>query len=286
MMSDIAAADLDIAHLSSWIGRETAATELLTAELVEKFNATLDIASPETAPGAPAPRLIHLCLTQPAALASALGPDGHPARGGFLPPVPLPRRMWAAGAFTFHGDLAVGDRVRRTSRIADVQVKHGRTGALCFVEVDHAIDVEGRIVLAERQTIVYRGVDQGTPGKPAEPAPVGTHVRTVDPSPTLMFRYSALTFNGHRIHYDHPYATKVEGYPGLVFHGPLQATLLYNLAAEIRGTPPARFTFRSLSPLFDNAPVLLNAVEEGDGLKLWTCRRGGPIAMTAEATWS
>lgn len=277
---------LDIDHLRSWIGREEVASEPVGPELVRKFRATFDEDPGDPRPGETAPQLLHWCLAQPVAPMHALGPDGHPARGGFLPPVPLPRRMWAGGSFVFHGDLKIGDTMRRVSRIGDVAVKEGRSGTLCFVTVKHEIDVDGRAILTETQDIVYRGLDgAGAQTKASAPAPEGRHRRAVAPSPPLLFRYSALTFNGHRIHYDHPYVTKVEGYPGLVVHGPLQATLLLRYARELKGAPPARFAFRGLSPLFDTEPFHMNAEEDGGTLKLWTARDGGPFAMTAEAEW-
>ncbi|QRG06967.1 MaoC family dehydratase N-terminal domain-containing protein [Xanthobacter dioxanivorans] len=277
---------LDIDHLRSWIGREDTAAELVTAELVRRFCATFDEDPGAPLPSQAVPRLLHWCLAQPAAPSHALGPDGHPARGGFLPPVPLPRRMWASGRLAFHGEIRVGDTMRRISRIESVEAKAGRTGALCFVTVRHEIDVDGRPTLSETQHIVYRGLDAGGPpaGAP-EPAAEGAFRRAVDPSPPLLFRYSALTFNGHRIHYDDPYVTQVEGYPGLVVHGPLQATLLYRFATEIRGAPPVRFSFRGLSPAFANVPLFLNAEEDAGKLTLWTARAGGPVAMQAEAEW-
>ncbi|MGK9230263.1 MaoC family dehydratase N-terminal domain-containing protein [Inquilinus limosus] len=277
---------LDIDHLRSWIGREEVAEDIVTADLVRKFRAMLDLQADPPRVAEIAPRLLHFCLAQPAAPTAALGPDGHPQRGGFLPPVPLSRRMWAGGSVIFQGDLRVGDGVRRVSRIADVVAKEGRTGLLCFVAVDHAIEADGRPVLRERQDIVYRGPDGGGAKAPPAPAEPGRHRRRVDPSPPLLFRYSALTFNGHRIHYDRRYVMEVEGYPGLIVHGPLQATLLFNFAAELRGAPPTRFAFRSLSPLFDDDAFLLHAAEDGDGLKLWTARENGPVAMAAEAHWA
>lgn len=282
-MTDTPALDLD--HLRSWIGREETAEELVTAALVQRFRATFDDEPGAPEMGAPAPRFLHLCLAQPAAPTRALGPDGHPARGGFLPPVPLPRRMWAGGTVSFEGDLKVGDTMRRTSRVEDLSVKEGRTGTLCFVTVMHTITAGERRVLTERQDIVYRGLD--APGAPARALPAaaeGTFRREIDPSPALLFRYSALTFNGHRIHYDNPYVTRVEGYPGLVVHGPMQATLLYRFAAELLGRPLAHFSFKGLSPLFDVSPFFLNAQESAPGaLRLWTAVPGGPEAMVAEA---
>lgn len=285
-MSEALAEAIDLNHLRGWIGRVDATAELVTAELVRKFRATFDEAPGDPRTGEVAPRLIHWCLGPPVALTSVLGADGHPARGGFLPPVPLPRRMWAGGSITFHDDIRVGDTVRRVSRVEDVTLKSGHTGPLCFVTVKHELDVAGRAILTERQDIVYRGpAADSVPANVPPPAPEGARRRAWDVTPPLLFRYSALTFNGHRIHYDRPYATEVEGYPGLVVHGPLQATLLLRFAGDIHGAPPARFSFRGLSPAFDTAPLAVNAVADGEKLKLWTARPGGPVAMSAEAQW-
>ena len=280
---------IDLDHLRQWIGRSETRSELLTPAAVERFNATFDIKA-EAMDGDIAPAMIHLCLAPSAAPTSALGPDGHPARGGFLPPVPLPRRMWAGGDFSFRGDIRVGETVCRHSTITDVTMKQGRSGALCFVTVEHLISSDDRPVLTERQDIVYRGADPaGGATKPPVtapvPAPHGAHRVTVVPSAALLFRYSALTFNGHRIHYDAPYVREVETYPGLIVHGPMQATMLVQLAVRLRGRRPAQFEFRSLSPLFDDADFTLNASDDGEALKLWTSYAEGPTAMEARATW-
>ena len=275
----------DIDHLRQWIGREEIKSEQVTPALVDRFRATFDQEG-EARDGDIAPVMIHLCLASPTAPTSGLGPDGHPARGGFLPPVPLPRRMWAGGAFAFHDDIRVGEMVRRHSTIRDVTLKQGRSGVLCFVTVEHQITAEGRAVLTERQDIVYRDIDApGGARKAPDPAPHGAHRVVVSPSAALLFRYSALTFNGHRIHYDNPYVRAEEGYPGLIVHGPMQATQLVQFAGTIRGKRPSRFDFRSLSPLFDIADYTLNAVEDGEGLRLWTAYADGPLAMEARATW-
>lgn len=277
---------LDIEHLRQWIGQEETRSELVTDALVDRFRATFDQAG-SARDGEAAPVMIHLCVAPPAAPTSKLGVDGHPVRGGFLPPVSLPRRMWAGGAFTFHGDIRVGERVTRRSTIRDVTVKEGRTGTLCFVTVDHRIDSAGRLVVEERQDLVYRGHQAaGGVGRPTEAEAPGAHRVTVAPSAALLFRYSALTFNGHRIHYDTPYATTQEGYPGLIVHGPLQATMLVQFAERLRGRRPVQFSFRSLSPLFDIADFTLNARPEGLGLRLWTSYADGPVAMEAHASWS
>ncbi|MCP1198297.1 MaoC family dehydratase N-terminal domain-containing protein [Notoacmeibacter sp. MSK16QG-6] len=278
--------ELDLDHLRQWIGKEETATELLTPALVERFNATLDREGP-TESGSEAPLLIHHCLCQPAAPTSALGPDGHPKRGGFLPPVALPRRMWAGGALTFHSPLRIGEKVTRRSVIDDLVVKQGRTGILCFVTVSHHITAGGRDILTERQDIVYRDANKAgsASSKPVEAAPQGERHRRIDASPVLLFRYSALTFNSHRIHYDAPYVTEIEHYPGLIVHGPMQAMLLVQYAQELKGRAPARFSFRSVAPIFAGTDFTLNATDDGEALKLWTASMEGPIAMEANAEW-
>lgn len=278
--------DIDLEHLRRWIGRTETASERLTPSLVERFAATFDL-DWTTGEGRPAPHLIHWCLAQPAARTASLGPDGHPARGGFLPPVPLPRRMRAGGRVVFRSEIPIGALVERSSRIADVSLKQGRTGRLCFVTVEDVIRADGAIAFEERHDIVYREAAGAAAPPPDErPVETGSETRPVTISTVLLFRYSALTFNGHRFHYDHPYATQVEGYPGLVVHGPLQATLLHHFARTLAGRPPVRFAFRSLSPLFDSDAVELHARRSADGYDLWTARAGGPPAMRASASWA
>lgn len=276
---------LDIDHLKGWIGSEEVAGEILTSGLAERFEAMLDGQGDSTA-GAVASVMIHYCLGQPAARSSTLGEDGHPPRGGFMPPVPLPRRMWAASTLEFTGDIRIGDMVGRRSRVTDVEVKQGRSGILCFVTLDHAYVSGGLPVLNERQTIVYRD-NAAAPSPPAQAmaAEKGEHMRTVTPTPPLLFRYSALTFNGHRIHYDLPYATGIEGYPGLVVHGPLQATLLARFAQELAGKRPARIRVRALSSLYSTGGMVLNARWERDEMLLWTCSPSGPVAMETRVQW-
>lgn len=277
---------IDIDYLRQWIGREETRAEPVTSALVDRFNATFDLKG-DTGNGTVAPVMIHLCLAAPATPTSQLDPDGHPARGGFLPPVPLSRRMWAGGAFAFHDEIRVGETVTRRSTIQDVMAKEGRTGTLCFVTAEHKIDSNGRPVLSERQDIVYRNVYAPGPATKKTPpaADHGVHRVQIKPSATLLFRYSALTFNSHRIHYDAPYVRDVEGYPGLIVHGPLQATMLVQFAEKVCGKRPQRFQFRSLSPLFNDGDFTLNATEDGEGLKLWTSYVTGPIAMEARAEW-
>ncbi|MEM9635058.1 MAG: MaoC family dehydratase N-terminal domain-containing protein [Pseudomonadota bacterium] len=277
----------DIDHLRSWIGRKDSASQVLSETLVDQFNATFD-RSFQAELGAAAPLLIHFCLAPPTAPTQELGQDGHPARGSFLPPVPLPRRMWAGGEFLFDGDIRVGDLVTRVSTVKDVVMKQGRTGQLCFVTVEHEISAAGDLAMTERQDIVYRQAQTvSAPVSETATAPVtiAEHSRRITPSAAYLFRYSAMTFNAHRIHYDRDYVRDVENYPGLIVHGPLQATLLCQFAADIKGERPAKFRFRSTSPLFDTDDFTINAASTQDGLTLWTARPDGPIAMEAHARW-
>jgi 3-methylfumaryl-CoA hydratase len=221
---------------------------------------------------------------------AALGPDGHPARGGFLPPVPLPRRMWAGGRLEFIDAVRVGDVVTRTSRIGDVALKQGSTGQLCFVTVEHTLATPRGVAIRERQDIVYREPPPAGAVAPAGPTAAGptaaAHSRRHMADPVLLFRYSALTFNGHRIHYDRTYVTQVEGYPGLIVHGPLQAALLAEFAAEHHGgRPPATFAYRGVQPLFDGGEFSLNANAADATMELWAANGGGTPTMKATATW-
>ena len=246
-----------------------------------------DIGEPKT--GDAAPWTTHWCLAQPVFPMSMLGPDGHPTRGGFLPPVPLPRRMWAGGEIEFLEALRVGDESTRTSRISDVTMKTGSTGALCFVSVEHIVTTPRGIAIRERQDIVYRDIGGAAPAAAAKappPAPVAKHRESHVSDPVLLFRYSALTFNGHRIHYDRDYVTRVEGYPGLVFHGPLQAALIVEFAAKLRGgMPPKKFSYRGLQPLFEGTEFSINASETGAGMELWVANAEGQPTMKGTAVW-
>ncbi|PWW04036.1 3-methylfumaryl-CoA hydratase [Hoeflea marina] len=279
---------LDIEHLRGWIGRTQEKSDTVSPRLVESFNALFDAES-GIAAGDIAPLGIHWCLAPDIAPMHVLGPDGHPARGGFLPPVPLQRRMWAGGRMQSPGDIRVGDIVTRRSRIEDVTEKSGRSGPLVFVTVRHDYVTPRGVALGERQDIVYRDRETGGTGRTAPttgpgPEPIrAEHSRQIKASPTLLFRYSALTFNGHRIHYDLPYAMDVEQYPGLVFHGPLQATCLMRLAAEIAGTPLASFDYRSVAPLYAGGEISLHAAESQAGLDLWVADASHNVTMKATA---
>jgi 3-methylfumaryl-CoA hydratase len=195
--------------------------------------------------------------------------------------------MWAGGRFTFHQPLRVDEPITRISTVQDVTVKQGRNGALCFVLVRHEVTGSNGLALAEEHDIVYRDAP-GTNEAPAAPRQVrmdGVWQRDIQPSDPLLFRYSALTFNSHRIHYDRRYVTETEGYPGLIVHGPLIATLLIDLLRRNTDRPVTSFRFRAVSPLFDVAPFSVHGVPEGQGAALWARNPTGHVAMEAEATF-
>ncbi len=260
------------------IGRTQAQEDEVSPRLVRGLAAALGVPEPEALPP-----LWHWMLFQDWAPAPALGPDGHPERGGFLPPVhDLPRRMWAGGRLSFHRPLRPGERVRRTSSIEAVREKQGGSGRLVFVTVRHRIEGDAGLAVEEAQDIVYRGAE-GAAVKGAEaagPAPAGSLSAEVVPDPVLLFRYSALTGNGHRIHYDQDYVRGVEGYPGLVVHGPLQATWLAGL---LRGRALTRFSFKGLRPAFHGRRLALQAWEDGQGFALRTLDPDGAVCMQAAA---
>ncbi|MEZ5922923.1 MAG: MaoC family dehydratase N-terminal domain-containing protein [Hyphomicrobiaceae bacterium] len=276
------------ARLEDWIGRTETAHDLVTEGLIERYVATLGRALAGREP--PATLGLHWCLAPPAVPLSDTGPDGHPARGGFLPPVPLPRRMWAGGALIVHDMLQAGDLVERHSRIADVRMKEGRSGRLCFVTVEHRHVGPRGLVIEERQDIVYREAPAGPQplsGAPASPDRPGDIAVEIEATPPLLFRYSALTFNGHRIHYDRVYAIEVEHYPGLVVHGPLQATLALRLAAAAgSGQRLRRFTYRGVSPLIAGETFRVRARRETDDtMVLSVVAADGRETMTGQAEW-
>ncbi|HVY18328.1 MAG TPA: MaoC family dehydratase N-terminal domain-containing protein [Rhodopila sp.] len=277
--------ELDVDHLRSWIGKQEVLEDQVTRFPVAALSATLDRDDPPPQAGDALPPLWHWLYFLPTARQSLLGPDGHPARGGFLPPVPLPRRMWAGGRFKFHQPLRVDQPISRISVVSDVTIKQGRNGALCFVLVKHAVSGPDGLALEEEHDIVYR--DNPQPGEaPAAGKPVrtdGVWTREIVPSDPMLFRYSALTFNSHRIHYDRRYVTEVEGYPGLIVHGPLIATLLMDLLRRNTDRPVKTFRFKAVGPLFDIAPFSVHGVQEGDKAALWARNPSGHLAMEAEA---
>lgn len=280
-----------LAHLRSWEGRSETLHDDITATPVRNLSAILDRDDPAPLPGTELPPLWHWLYFLPSARQSEIGPDGHAKRGGFLPPVPLPRRMWAGGRLQWHAPLRVGDKVARESRIVSVTHKAGRTGDLVFVLVRHEVRNAQGLALTEEHDIVYRAAAKpGDPVPPPQAAPAdAAWSREIVPDDVLLFRYSALTFNGHRIHYDRRYVTEVEGYPGLIVHGPLIATLLVDLARRQR--PDARFrsfSFKAIRPTFDLHPFSVhgNPAADGKGAQLWARDHEGWLTMSAEAQFA
>lgn len=307
-----------LAHLQGWSGKSETLMDDITAAPVRGLSATLDRDDPAPLPGTALPPLWHWLYFLPQHRQSEIGADGHARRGGFLPPVPLPRRMWAGGRLQWlqANPLVVGDAARRISRIVSVTHKAGRTGDLVFVQVVHEVHNASGLALTEEHDIVYRaaaqaptlgtdvsslppegaGASRGGPSplpQPGDPVPPPVAAeqgapwrREITPDDVLLFRYSALTFNGHRIHYDRKYVTGVEGYPGLIVHGPLIATLLVDLVRrQAPGAFIKSFNFKAVRPTFDLHPFRLNGQPslEGKTVKLWSEDHEGWLTMQATA---
>lgn len=276
----------DKPDLQSWIGQEMILEDKLRLEPAHFMQATLD-RKPSLNAGDPLPPLWHWLYFLEAKPISELGREGHPKTGRFLPPVELPRRMWAGGRFEFINPLVLGKKATKHSTITSVMEKEGRSGKLCFVTIKHNICQEAQSAVIEEHDIVYR--EDPLPGAPkSEPKPTSVLVdfsETIHPSVVRLFRYSALTFNGHRIHYDVDYARNVEGYEGLVFHGPLTATLLIDLALRQIGKQPKQYSFRALAPIAGIKPFEIAGKEVDDSLDLWALRNDGVIAMSAQVVF-
>ena len=274
-------ADLDAWR--DWIGRSEEVSDTIDPLRARAMQAALDDPGAPLEPGDALPPLWHWLYFWTVAPGAALGPDGHPARGGFLPPIELPRRMWAGSRVSFPRPLRLGAAATRRSEIAEVSLKEGRSGPLAFVTVRHQVATSEGICIEEEQDLVFRAAPRpGEKPRPGKPAPVSAAWRQeMAPDPVLLFRYSALTFNGHRIHYDHKFTTEVEGYPGLVVHGPLLATLMAGLARRERPEARvARFEFRALRPIFDTAPYVVAGAPAADGAsaEVWVTNPDGCYA--------
>ncbi len=257
---------------ADWIGREQRAADRLDPALAARWYATFDHGAPASTA---MPQGIHFCLCTPEAPTARLGPDGHPLReddpASFLPPIPLPRRMWASSDIEFRAPMTIGATIERTSRVVSITPKSGSRGEMVFVEIDHETSADGKLAVRERQSAVYlEALAPDAPLSPPAPSPEvfdprawGLH-RQLVPDTRLLFRYSALTFNTHRIHYDAPYAREIERYRGLVVHGPLMASLLLQLAArEFGDNRLASFGFRAISPAIADEPLHL-ALRQGE----------------------
>jgi len=279
----------DDATLRGWVGKSETVQDRIGLERCRALQATFDRAEPALRDGDPLPPLWHWLYFWTIAPRAILGRDGHPELGGFLPPLGTARRMWAGSRIAFPGTLRIGEEAERRSSIVDVMAKQGRSGRLVFVSVRHEIAGPDGVAIVDWHDIVYRdGLDGKGVIPPGQPAPGDAAIRQEFVTDlTLLFRYSALTFNGHRIHYDRDYTTGVEGYPGLVVHGPLLATLLVGLAERARpDSRLARFDFRAVRPVFDGEPFVLCGSSSGDtAMDLWIADHGGQLAMRAEAEW-
>ena len=275
-----------------WLGREQRSADLLTPSLAARWCATFDRDAPQTQD---MPQAIHLCLCPPDARTAALAEDGHPRRepdpAAFLPPVPLPRRMWTGSAMTFHAPISVGSRITRHSTIGSIDAKQGKRGAMTFVTVAHRFHADDTLAVTEEQTLVF--LEAVAPDAPLVPPVLSQErfdetgwekVRTLVPDERLLFRFSALTFNTHRIHYDADYARDKERYRGLVVHGPLMASLLLELAnAGTSGNALARFRFRAISPAIANEPLILACRQAGKTLTLGAFAQDGRQIVEAAA---
>jgi 3-methylfumaryl-CoA hydratase len=276
---------VDINMLQRWIGRTQTRIDVLSAAPVAALSASLDHEHPRALPGDSLPECWHWLYFQEAVAASGLAVDGHALRGGFLPPVSLPRRMWAGGRLRFAAPLYLGDEVRRVSTITTVRHKKGRSGELVFVTVCHQIFHGDNLAIEEEQDLVYRAPTAANVVPLPRPAPaVAQWSREVRPNAVLLFRYSALTFNSHRIHYDRDYAMQEEGYASLVMQGPLSATLLLDmLHRELPAAEVTAFEFRAIRPLLEGTPLQLQGRRDDQQVSLWILDAAGALAMEAQA---
>jgi 3-methylfumaryl-CoA hydratase len=275
--------------LETWVGRVLTEQDELCLAPARGMAALLDRSPLGLERGAPLPHGWHWLYFQPAAPQSSLAPDGHARRGDFLPPAPLPRRMWVGGQIRFLAQLRLGDAVARRSTIASVSEKTGRSGRLIFVSVSHVIERGGEPAIEEEQELVYRvAARPGEPRAGGEPPPADVEWRESFPTdPVVLFRFSALTFNGHRIHYDHPYVTGVEAYPALLVHAPLTALLLLDFAVRHHaGRRPASYRYRAEGPLYCGEPIALSGRDEGAGCRVWAAAPDGRTAMGASVEWA
>ncbi|NNC40437.1 MAG: acyl-CoA dehydrogenase [Acidimicrobiia bacterium] len=275
-------------RFDEWIGRTEIVEDLVTAWPIDALRATFDLPDPPARVGDAVPPMWHWLFFLSTTDQSQLGPDGHAQRGGFLPPVDLPRRMFAGGRTEFLTPLRIGQVARRTGTVVGIEEKEGRSGPLVFVTARFEVSTDDGPAIVEEQDLVYREAASGRqhPAPGNDPIPGATWEQTIAPDSTMLFRFSALTFNGHRIHYDHPYVTDVEGYPGLIVHGPMTALWLLGLGQSNDQRPVTMFSFRGRSPLFCNGPISLRGGPTDDSsasMSAWSSDHR--LAMTAEVTF-
>jgi len=277
---------VDIDHLRKWIGKIDEVTDYVTPIVEQRYRATLnmDIGNPKD--GEPVTSGLHWMLGWNLVKNDELGVDSHPALGEFLPPVPLPRRMWAGSEIKVLKPIRVGDKVVKQSTVADIQVKEGRTGLLCFVTAEYNFLVKNEVTINEKHNIVYRDISKsgGGSGYSKEIPERADLSEKIFMHPTILFRYSAIGFVGHRIHYDHPYTVNEENYPGLIVHGPLQATYLLRAAEKLMGKQVKSFTHKVMAPVFANSEYMVGVDKIDDGsVSCWGATKEFGVTMRAEA---
>ena len=277
---------VDIDHLRKWIGKIDNVTDYVTPIVEQRYRATLnmDIGNPED--GDPVTSGLHWMLGWNLVKNDELGVDSHPALGEFLPPVPLPRRMWAGSEIKVLKPIRVGDKVIKQSTVADIQVKEGRTGLLCFVTAEYNFLVNDEVTINEKHNIVYRDISKsgGGSGYSKDIPEKADLSQKIFMHPTILFRYSAIGFVGHRIHYDHPYTVNEENYPGLIVHGPLQATYLLRAAEKLMGKPVKSFTHKVMAPVFADSEYMVGVDKMDDGsVSCWGATKEFGVTMRAEA---
>ncbi|MGF6513157.1 3-methylfumaryl-CoA hydratase [Pseudomonas sp. BT76 TE3572] len=276
---------IDLQHLRQWVGKTHVDHDVLSSRHARLMAATLGIPQSDLVSGYPLPPLWHWLYFLDGLPPEELGRDGHPARGGFLPPVPLPNRMWAGGQLEFKKALPLDGSVEKRSSVVSIEHKKGRSGELVFVTVLHEIVHAGEVAISEHHDIVYKESTPVDSNKPFAAMPQATHSYEWLPTSITLFRYSALTFNGHRIHYDADYCREVESYASQVIHGPLNATLLAGYAERIAGKPVKLFNYRGVRPALLGVTLTLNAVHEGNDLLLWVSLPDGAVSMQARASF-
>ena len=277
---------VDIDHLRKWIGKIDNVTDYVTPIVEQRYRATLnmDIGNPKH--GEPVTSGLHWMLGWNLVKNDELGVDSHPALGEFLPPVPLPRRMWAGSEIKVLKPIRVGDKVVKQSTVADIQVKEGRTGLLCFVTAEYNFLVNDEVTINEKHNIVYRDISKsgGGSGYSKEIPERADLSEKIFMHPTILFRYSAIGFVGHRIHYDHPYTVNEENYHGLIVHGPLQATYLLRAAEKLMGKQVKSFTHKVMAPVFANSEYMVGVDKMDDGsVSCWGATKEFGVTMRAEA---
>ena len=277
---------VDIDHLRKWIGKIDNVTDYVTPIVEQRYRATLnmDIGNPKD--GDPVTSGLHWMLGWNLVKNDELGVDSHPALGEFLPPVPLPRRMWAGSEIKVLKPIRVGDKVIKQSTVADIQVKEGRTGLLCFVTAEYNFLVNDEVTINEKHNIVYRDISKsgGGSGYSKDIPEKADLSEKIFMHPTILFRYSAIGFVGHRIHYDHPYTVNEENYPGLIVHGPLQATYLLRAAEKLMGKPVKSFTHKVMAPVFADSEYMVGVDKMDDGsVSCWGATKEFGVTMKAEA---